>query len=795
MSRIWNFHGGVHPPENKAQSLQQPLRRAPIPEKLILPVQQHIGAPAVPTVKVGDHVLKGQVIAEPNGAVSVFMHAPTSGTISAIGDFPLPHPSAMNGLCIEIETDGKDEWCELTPIADYKKLSKDHLVEKIRQAGISGMGGAGFPTSVKLNLREDHIINTLILNGVECEPYITADDTLMREYAAEVIAGIEIVNRLIDPTHILVGIEDNKPEAAVAITEAAQKSRLSIEVVVVPTKYPSGGERQLIQLLTGVEVPHGQLPADIGIVVQNIGTAVAIHDAVHEGKPLISRITTMTGEALTAPGNIEVLLGTPIEDLLSFCGCNRPSLSRLIMGGPMMGFTLESTAIPVIKTTNCIIAGTDEEFPPAPIANPCIRCGACEQACPVELLPQQLYWFSKGQENEKAIDHNIMDCIECGACSYVCPSHIPLVQYYRHTKAEIRKEQHEHQKAERARERFEARKARMEAAEQEKEARRKARAEAAAKSQAKKRDAALKKPEASADKAAPAEVDIKQLKTAAAIARTKLKKLEKAVTEAETNGSEELASLQQELASTREKTELAQQQLADAEAKAATAETPTTKASPVDDINALKVAAAKARTKVTKTEKVLADAEEKGAPTAEKLRTSLEKLKADAKAADDALAKAESVKPSGASAANTNVEPATQTATTVDPKVLKTAAAIARTKFKKAQKALEKAKEEGAENIPELETELIQLEQTVQDAEAAFAQVENATTPATSAGVDLKALKTAAAVARTKLKKTEKALADAREKDSPALANLEKAVGELQQKAKEAEDALAQAEK
>lgn len=773
MSRIWNFHGGIHPPENKSQSLQTPLRSPAIPEKLILPVQQHIGAPAEPVVSVGDYVLKGQIIAEPAGKVSAYMHAPTSGTIAAIGDFALPHPSGMSGLCIEIDTDGKDQWCELTPVEDYRQLSNLDLVEKIRHAGISGMGGAGFPTNVKLNLREDHIINTLIINAVECEPYITADDMLMRERAEDIISGIEIVNKLISPTHILIGIEDNKPEAAMAITAAARSSKLDIEVVVVPTKYPSGGERQLIKVVTGVEVPHGQLPADIGIVVQNVGTISAIFDAVFAGKPLISRITTLTGEALQQPGNLEVLLGTPIQHLLEFCQYNQGDLSRLIMGGPMMGFTLDDPAIPVIKTTNCIIAGTAAEFPPAPIANPCIRCGACEQACPADLLPQQLYWFSKGQENDKAEAHNIMDCIECGACSYVCPSHIPLVQYYRHTKAEIRREQQEFEKSERARARFEARQARIEQAEQEKEARRKARAEAAAKSQAKKRDAALKKPEAT-DAPTAAEPDIKQLKTAAAVARTKLKKLEKAVSEAEANGADDLATLQSDLAAARKKSEDAQKQLESAEANSTPAAV---------DINELKIAAAKARTKVTKTEKTLADAEAKGAPSAEKLRASLDKLRADAEKAEQALADAEKSAPAAKPTAKT--EPA-------DPKALKTAAAIARTKHKKAVKALDAAKAEGADNVDDLQAEADQLAETLKAAEDSYEKVKPPE-PADGA-VDIKALKTAAAVARTKLKKTEKALAEAKEKESPALPSLEKALVGLQQKAQEAEDALAKAE-
>jgi electron transport complex protein RnfC len=478
MRKIWDIPGGIHPAENKAQSLHNPIASAGIPPQLILPLAQHIGAPASPIVNVGDRVLKGQMIAEAKGFVSAPVHAPTSGTIAAIEARVIPHPSGMSAICIVIDTDGADQWIEHVGAEDYTSLSKIELVDRIRQAGIAGMGGAGFPAAVKLSTRDDKPIATLILNGTECEPYITADDILMRERAAEIIAGAEIMRYIIKPTkETLIGVEDNKPEGIAALKKAAEGT--GIEIVAFPTKYPSGGEKQLIQILTGKEVPAGGLPADIGVVCQNIGTATAIYRAIQFGEPLISRITTVTGEACGQPQNYEVLLGTPVQYLLNKSQFKQENCVRLIMGGPMMGYTLQDTAVPIVKTSNCVLAPTVAELPPPPPAQACIRCGMCAEACPVSLLPQQMYWFSRAQEHEKLEDHQLFDCIECGACSFACPSNIPLVQYYRASKAEIRQAQQDKIKSERSKERFEARTARLEQEEAEKEARRAARMEAA----------------------------------------------------------------------------------------------------------------------------------------------------------------------------------------------------------------------------------------------------------------------------------------------------------------------------
>ncbi|MFN3881062.1 MAG: electron transport complex subunit RsxC [Nitrincola lacisaponensis] len=532
MTRLYSFHGGVHPPENKRQSLGAPIRQAPLPARLILPLQQHIGKPATPLVAVGDTVLKGQKIAEPSGHVSAAIHAPSSGTITYIGLQPVPHASGLESPCIVIETDGQEQWIERQPLTDYQQLDKQTLIRHIRDAGIAGLGGAGFPTDIKLNLGRDHIVNTLIINAAECEPYITADDALMRERPDEILSGIEIIAHLLQPSHILIGIEDNKPNAIKALRDAIRARKLPIDLIVVPTRYPSGGEKQLIQLLTGIEVASGSIPADVGIVCQNVGTAAAIYRAVILGEPLISRIVTLTGFALGHRQNYEVLIGTPFSVLLESAEVDRSRMFRLVMGGPMMGISIEDDRIPVIKTTNCIIAATREEMPPSPPAQPCIRCGMCEQVCPASLLPQQLFWFAKGREFDKARHHNLFDCIECGACAYVCPSNIPLVQHYRFAKSEIRNEEAEQLKAAQARERFEARQARLAREEQEKEQRRKERAEAAAREQARKKAEAE---QADAGEQDP-EAELKKLKTAASIARTKLKKARDALKNAQEKG-------------------------------------------------------------------------------------------------------------------------------------------------------------------------------------------------------------------------------------------------------------------
>jgi electron transport complex protein RnfC len=453
------FNGGIHPPINKAQSLREQILIAPVPKQLVLPLSQHIGKPALPVVQAGDRVLKGQLIAAADGLLSARLHAPSSGLISAIELRPVPHASGLPDMCIVLDCDGKDEWHKNHNIkqSNYSDTSPDILIKKIFEAGISGLGGAGYPTERKISGSAQARIHTLIINAAECEPYISADEALMRERAVEIKQGIEILQYILKPTHCLIGIEDTKREAIEQLLRATADS--DIEIIVIPTKYPSGGERQLIRILTGQEVPAGKLPADIGILCQNIGTVYAIYRAIICSEPLISRITTVTGAELDRPRNVETLLGTPAADLLALCGSN-DSISRLIVGGPLMGFVAE-TDIPVIKTTNCLLAPSAKELPPAPPAEDCIHCGLCVEVCPAGLLPQQLNFYSQNSNHEQTQKHNLFDCIECGACAWVCPSHIPLVQVYRTEKAAIREQQANRVRSDYWRNRFEFRQLRL----------------------------------------------------------------------------------------------------------------------------------------------------------------------------------------------------------------------------------------------------------------------------------------------------------------------------------------------
>ncbi|RZM74083.1 electron transport complex subunit RsxC [Pseudoalteromonas rubra] len=470
--KLWQFPGGIHPPEQKSVSNQASIGRIPLPDYLVLPLKQHIGANGQLLVNKGDSVRKGQPLTRPGANWSLPVHAPTSGVISDIKPMPSAHPSALPELSIVLTPDGEDKWCELNPVADYTQLDKQALIDIIHHAGIAGMGGAGFPTYVKADSAKHKPVEFLVVNGVECEPYITADDLLMREHAEQIVQGIEIMQHLLNPQYVLVGIETNKPEAIQAMTAAAAHND-KILVRGLPVKYPSGGEKQLIQVLTSKEVPSGGIPADVGVLVQNVGTLFAVSEAVCKGKPLIERVVTVTGNTIQTPQNVWALLGSEIKHLLTCQGFEPVAEQRVIMGGPMMGFTLPTVRIPVVKTTNCILAPDNQELAVVGPEQACIRCSACADACPQTLLPQQLQWFAKGKEYDKLEEHNLFDCIECGACAYVCPSEIPLVQYYRVAKAEIREQKLEKVKAERAKERFEARKERLEREQEERQNRHK----------------------------------------------------------------------------------------------------------------------------------------------------------------------------------------------------------------------------------------------------------------------------------------------------------------------------------
>ena len=735
---VWPFPGGVHPPQQKSLSNSASITRLPLPDKLVVALKQHIGANGKLIVEKGQHVLKGQALTIPKANWSVPMHAPTSGTIADIKLMPSAHPSALPELSVIIEPDGKDLWCELNPIKNPATLSHDELINIIHQAGISGMGGAGFPTYVKADTKQP--IEFLIINAVECEPYITADDMLMREHAKQIVQGIELMQQLLNPTLCIVGIEDNKPEAIAAMIQAAEHNSL-ILVQKVPTIYPSGGEKQLIKLLTNREVPNNGIPADVGILVHNTGTLFAIQQAVYEGKPLIERVVTVTGNTIHKPGNVWALLGSEIKHLLDCQGFSPVPQQQVIMGGPMMGFTLPTIRIGVVKTTNCILAPDHKELAEPGPEKACIRCSACADACPASLLPQQLQWFAKSKEYDKLQEHNLFDCIECGACAYVCPSEIPLVQYYRVAKVEIKEQQAEKIKADRAKERFDARKERLDREQAERQNRHK-------------RKPAVKTPDEK-QKVADALARVKSKSAnsdeksavAAAIARAKAKKQqgdalepdnsevakERALRKEQARQYKEQKAQSDEPASPDDKKSAVAAAIARAKAKKAAqlanAESTTDDAlqneAPVDDKKAA-VAAAIARAKAKKAAQ-LADAE---STTDDALQN--EAPVDDKKAAvAAAIARAKAKKAAQLADAESTTDDALQNEAPVDDKKAAVAAAIARAKAKKAAKALADA------------------ESTTDD------------TPQNDVPVDDKKAAVAAAIARAKAKKAAKALADA----------------------------------
>jgi electron transport complex protein RnfC len=469
MLELFRFPGGVKPVSHKQASAGAAIAAAPLPERLVVPFRQSATGASTIHVQAGDKVLKGQVIGMAEGPFGTAVHAPTSGTVTAIEARTLPHPSGLAAPCAIIEPDGEERWIEREGLdcgLDPFSCDPEVLRERIRGAGIVGLGGAAFPSHVKAKAA----IGTLVVNGAECEPWITCDDRLMRERAAEVVTGAIVLGRLMGAKRILFGVEDNKPEAAKALQDAIGATGASdTRVVRVPTLYPAGGEKQLIRVLTGIAIPYGKLGPDYGVQCFNVGTAYAVARAVRQGEPLISRIVTLAGN-VEAPGNVEVLIGTPVEALLAL-GRPRADTDRVVMGGPMMGFPLPDLAAPVVKATNCLLAMSPALFPPPPPEMPCIRCGACTRACPMVLQPHELYWFARAKNFGKAQEYHLFDCIECGCCAFVCPSRIPLVDYYRFAKSEIRAREREKAAADVARERYEFRLFREEREKAEKAAR------------------------------------------------------------------------------------------------------------------------------------------------------------------------------------------------------------------------------------------------------------------------------------------------------------------------------------
>ena len=454
MLQLFKFKGGVKPETHKAPSLQAAIGTAPIPAQLIVPLHQSIGGTPQPLVKAGDKVLKGQRIGEADKWVSAAVHAPTSGSVIAVETRLAAHPSGLPTLSVIIEPDGRDEWIDRNPV-DYTTLAPERVRELLRDAGVVGLGGAVFPSHAKLSAAKSVPMEELVINGAECEPFMTCDDLLMRERAESIVRGISIFRDMLEPRRVLIGIEDNKPEAFQAMQQAVKNLGKDFEVIAVPTRYPAGGAKQLIRVLTGKEVPASTRSPEMGVQCFNVATAYSAWKALALGEPVISRIITLTGN-VTAPRNWETLLGTPLRDFVRL-GEPKSDTTGYIMGGPMMGFEIPGLDAPMVKAANCIIASSPGLFPPPAPEMPCIRCGSCAQACPHELQPFELYWFSRSRNFGKTQEYHLFDCIECGCCSYVCPSHIPLVQYFRFAKSEIWARERDKNQADAAKARFEFR--------------------------------------------------------------------------------------------------------------------------------------------------------------------------------------------------------------------------------------------------------------------------------------------------------------------------------------------------
>nr|WP_243890180.1 electron transport complex subunit RsxC [Shewanella algae] len=748
----WRLTGGIHPPQMKDLSNGSPIGRLPLASEFLLPVPQ-VGDSAVLEVKVGDRVLKGQALTRGLSAMYLAVHAPTSGIIRAIEQRPSNHPSALPVLTCVLEADGQDQAIDFDQ-QDIAALSREQILSRIRQAGIAGLGGAMFPAHIKLNPASE--IELLLINGVECEPYISADDRLMREHASEILDGIEIVHGLLNPKRVIIAIEDNKPEAIQAMQQALDSCHLpkgSIRITVIPTKYPSGGEKQLIQIITGQEVPSGAIPAQLGIVVHNVGTAFAIREAVCLGKPLIERVVTVTGGNIPKPGNYWVPLGTPIAHILEQSGFTPSGQDTVIIGGPMMGHTLPLIKVPLLKGSNCILVPSASEISPPAEEKACIRCGECAQVCPASLLPQQLYWHSKAEEYDKASAYNLRDCIECGCCSYVCPSDIPLVEYYRVAKAAIKRNHEEKQLAEQAKQRFDARLKRLEA---EKQAR-----EAKAKAAADKRRAAMGSGEKDAVAEAMARIKAKKAAEASVVATES--PVEKAVETAESaviqpKADKRKSDVAAAIARAKAKKAAAQGTVPAEEVADTTTDNAAEGTTPGSDKKA-QVAAAIARAKAKKAAAASGLAETSTCATQATADEASQTVSEDSKqariAAAVARAKAKKAAAASESTPATDVDggsaqgaevnqvasQAAKQATSDDSKQARIAAAVAKAKAKKAAAASESAESIAADDNGGEQTQAAEVNQVASQA------AKQATSD------DSKQARIAAAVAKAKAKK------------------------------------------
>jgi electron transport complex protein RnfC len=455
------IRGGVHAEEHKtATATQAIVNNFPLPEKLYIPLQQHVGKPAEPLIRVGDKVLKGQLLAYSQGMISAPVHAPSSGIILDVNDYPAPHPSALPIRMIVLGTDGKDEWIAPPTVADPFQLAPEDISLRVGAAGIVGMGGATFPTAVKLNMGRENHIDTLIINGAECEPYLSCDDRLMQERAEQIIDGVRLMLHGMETESAVVAIEDNKPQAYLAM-QASAMPYPHIKVIQIPTRYPMGWDRQLIRYVTGKEVPVGSRSSEIGVTIHNVGTAYAVHKAIRHGQPLVSRVVTVSGGAVARPMNVEVPLGTLISELFNFCKVNSEQTARIIMGGPMMGDSLPHTGLPTVKATSGILALTQSELKNTD-EQPCIRCASCVTVCPAGLRPLDMANNIRINQLDVAVDIGLKDCISCGCCSYICPSNIPLVQYFKYASGEVAARQQAQHKSEQTKRLIDARNNRME---------------------------------------------------------------------------------------------------------------------------------------------------------------------------------------------------------------------------------------------------------------------------------------------------------------------------------------------
>ena len=756
--KIWDFKGGIHPPEMKSQSNQSPIQQSELAHDFYVPIKQHAGTAGNLLVKEGDYVLKGQPLTQGDGLRTLPVHAPTSGTVKFIGKHVAPHPSGLTEDMIHIQADGLDKWREQFPLEEFFTQPVEQLIDRIYQAGVAGLGGAVFPTAAKIQSAEKKV-KLLIINGAECEPYITCDDRLMRDYTDEMIEGIRILRYILRPEKVVIAVEDNKPEAIQAIQQSLHGAN-DIELRVIPTKYPSGAAKQLIYLLTGMEVPSGGRSYDIGVLMHNVGTAFAIKRAVINDEPLIERVVTLTGDKISEKGNYWVRLGTPVDHLLAQVGYQYDERFPVFAGGPMMGLQLSDLNAPVTKLINCLLAPDHFEYGEPEPEQSCIRCSACSDACPVNLMPQQLYWYARSEDHQKSEEYSLKDCIECGVCAYVCPSHIPLIQYFRQEKAKIWEIKEKAKKAEEAKIRFEAKQARMEREEQERKARSQRAAEARREELAKQKG----------------EDPVK-----AALERLKAKQANSSVTkETKTIVSEkgEILPDNHELMEQRKARRLAKQQ---AQADTGTVTNATTSQTDEKDAKKAAVAAALARAKAKKAaaaqgETATTNATESAVEKTDENPTALDPKKA-AVAAAIARAKAKKAAAQDDTIATNETESAVEKTdeepTVLDPKKAAVAAAIARAKAKKAAaqgetvaiNETESAVEKTDENPTALDPKKAAVAAAIARAKAKkdAAQSEAVTTNETESAVektdksptalDPKKAAIAAAIARAKAKK------------------------------------------